>query len=85
MCAHVIADDGEARTVAADLAVEFAAGATERDARRLLPRGELDRLSARGLRPSRYRADYGGADVIGASSDTPVTQEETHPTTGAVL
>ncbi|MFE5160313.1 SfnB family sulfur acquisition oxidoreductase [Streptomyces sp. NPDC056697] len=61
--AHVIADDTEALKVAAALAEEFRTGAAERDARRRLPRAELDRLSASGLPAITVPAAYGGADV----------------------
>ncbi|MEV6126315.1 SfnB family sulfur acquisition oxidoreductase [Streptomyces violaceusniger] len=61
--AHVIADDTEALKVAAALAEEFRTGAAERDARRRLPRAELDRLSASGLPAITVPAEYGGADV----------------------
>ncbi|WP_448332833.1 SfnB family sulfur acquisition oxidoreductase [Streptomyces sp. DSM 41534] len=61
--AHVIADDTEALKVAAALAEEFRTGAAERDARRRLPRAELDRLSASGLPAITVPTGYGGADV----------------------
>ncbi|WNE99759.1 SfnB family sulfur acquisition oxidoreductase [Streptomyces luomodiensis] len=61
--AHVIADDTEALKVAAALAEEFRTGAAERDARRRLPRAELDRLSASGLLGITVPAGHGGADV----------------------
>ncbi|HZG05167.1 MAG TPA: SfnB family sulfur acquisition oxidoreductase [Streptomyces sp.] len=61
--AHVIADDAEALKTAAELAEEFRPGAAERDARRLLPHAELDRLSASGLLAVTVPAGYGGADV----------------------
>ncbi|GAA2385141.1 SfnB family sulfur acquisition oxidoreductase [Streptomyces glaucosporus] len=61
--AHVIAGDAEALAVAAGLAEEFREGAAERDARRRLPREELDRLSASGLLAVTVPAGYGGADV----------------------
>ncbi|MGI5451987.1 SfnB family sulfur acquisition oxidoreductase [Streptomyces sp. CA-249302] len=63
MTAHVIADDTEALAVAAALAQEFRAGASERDAERRLPREELDRLSASGLLSVTVPAEHGGADV----------------------
>ncbi|MEU2584247.1 SfnB family sulfur acquisition oxidoreductase [Streptomyces avermitilis] len=63
MPAHVIADDAEARSVAAALADEFRAGASARDAERRLPRAELDRLSASGLLAVTVPAEHGGADV----------------------
>ncbi|MCQ6246036.1 SfnB family sulfur acquisition oxidoreductase [Streptomyces malaysiensis subsp. malaysiensis] len=65
--AHVIADDTEALKVAAALAEEFRTGAAERDARRRLPRAELDRLSASGLPAITVPAGYGGADVSAAT------------------
>ncbi|MFD8158512.1 SfnB family sulfur acquisition oxidoreductase [Streptomyces malaysiensis] len=65
--AHVIADDTEALKVAAALAEEFRTGAAERDARRRLPRAELDRLSASGLPAITVPARYGGADVSAAT------------------
>ncbi|QYX82392.1 SfnB family sulfur acquisition oxidoreductase [Streptomyces akebiae] len=61
--AQVIADDAEALAVAAVLAEEFRAGASERDAERRLPRAEVDRLSASGLLAVTVPAAYGGADV----------------------
>jgi len=63
MAAHVIADGAEALAVARALADEFRAGASERDARRRLPRAELDRLSESGLLAVTVPADHGGADV----------------------
>ncbi|CAL9337871.1 SfnB family sulfur acquisition oxidoreductase [Streptomyces sp. enrichment culture] len=63
MTAHVIADDAEALAVAAELAEEFRAGASARDAERRLPRRELDRLSASGLLAVTVPAAHGGADV----------------------
>lgn len=61
--AHVIADDTEALAVAAELAGDFRKGAAERDARRRLPRAELERLSASGLLAVTVPARSGGADV----------------------
>ncbi|MGW2641844.1 SfnB family sulfur acquisition oxidoreductase [Streptomyces sp. NPDC001348] len=61
--AHVIADDAEALAVAAELAAGFRKGAAERDARRRLPRTELERLSASGLLAVTVPARFGGADV----------------------
>ncbi|UFR06184.1 SfnB family sulfur acquisition oxidoreductase [Streptomyces sp. Go40/10] len=61
--AHVIADDVEALAVAAELAADFRKGAAERDARRRLPHGELERLSASGLLAVTVPARFGGADV----------------------
>ncbi|MEV4788234.1 SfnB family sulfur acquisition oxidoreductase [Streptomyces tuirus] len=60
---HVIADDAEALTVAAELAAEFRKEAAERDARRRLPHAELERLSASGLPAVSVPAEFGGADV----------------------
>ncbi|MDX3232721.1 SfnB family sulfur acquisition oxidoreductase [Streptomyces sp. ME19-01-6] len=59
----VIADDAEALAVAAGLAARFREGAAERDARRRLPRAELEWLSASGLLAVTVPAEYGGADV----------------------
>ncbi|MEC3918459.1 SfnB family sulfur acquisition oxidoreductase [Nocardia sp. CDC160] len=61
--AHVIADAAEALAVAARLADRFAAGAAERDARRQLPRAELDELSASGLLAITVPRAHGGAEV----------------------
>ncbi|MFF4211393.1 SfnB family sulfur acquisition oxidoreductase [Streptomyces sp. NPDC001796] len=61
--AHVIADDSEALAVAAALADDFRAGASQRDADRTLPREELDRLSASGLLAVTVPAEHGGTDV----------------------
>ncbi|SEG54353.1 sulfur acquisition oxidoreductase, SfnB family [Thermomonospora echinospora] len=61
--AHVIRTDEEAVETAARLAAEFAPGAAERDARRLLPRPQLDRLSDSGLLAITVPREYGGADV----------------------
>lgn len=61
--AHVIADADEALAVAARLAARFAIGAAERDALRLLPRVELDELSASGLLGITVPSAHGGADV----------------------
>ncbi|MFD4622203.1 SfnB family sulfur acquisition oxidoreductase [Streptomyces sp. NPDC058475] len=63
MTAKVIADDVEALAIAAALADEFRAGASERDAERRLPREELERLTASGLLAVTVPAEYGGADV----------------------
>ncbi|MEU6859882.1 SfnB family sulfur acquisition oxidoreductase [Glycomyces sp. NPDC046736] len=56
---------GAAAAIAAasGLAREFASGAAERDARRLLPHGELDRLAASGLLAVTVPAESGGADL----------------------
>ncbi|MEU3415842.1 MULTISPECIES: SfnB family sulfur acquisition oxidoreductase [unclassified Streptomyces] len=63
MTATVIADDAEALAVAAELAEEFRARASQRDAERRLPRQELDRLSDSGLLAVTVPAGHGGADV----------------------
>ncbi|MGI5479542.1 SfnB family sulfur acquisition oxidoreductase [Streptomyces lavendofoliae] len=67
MTAHVIADDAEALAVAAALAGEFRAGASDRDAARRLPRREVEKLSASGLLAVTVPEEHGGADV-GAST-----------------
>lgn len=61
--ARVIRDDAEALRTAAGLAGEFRPGASGRDARRELPRAELDRLTATGLLAITVPAEHGGADV----------------------
>ncbi|MGQ4512993.1 SfnB family sulfur acquisition oxidoreductase [Streptomyces sp. DW26H14] len=61
--AHVIADDAEALLVAAELADAFREGAARRDAERVLPRDELDRMAASGLLGITVPAAHGGADV----------------------
>jgi SfnB family sulfur acquisition oxidoreductase len=53
----------EAVAVARDLAAELAAGSAERDAQRLLPADEIDRLSASGLLAITVPAAFGGADL----------------------
>ncbi|SBU88110.1 sulfur acquisition oxidoreductase, SfnB family [Streptomyces sp. Ncost-T6T-1] len=63
LTARVIRDDAEALRTAAELAEEFRPGASGRDARRELPRAELDRLTATGLLAVTVPAEYGGADV----------------------
>ncbi|MGX1567849.1 acyl-CoA dehydrogenase family protein, partial [Streptomyces sp. NPDC055509] len=60
---HVIADDAEAVAVAGELAGEFAREAARRDAERILPRAELDRLSASGLLGITVPRSHGGAEV----------------------
>jgi SfnB family sulfur acquisition oxidoreductase len=57
----------EAVQVAATLAAELATGAARRDAERVLPGPELDRLAGSGLLAITVPASYGGADV-GAST-----------------
>ncbi|MFB7724585.1 SfnB family sulfur acquisition oxidoreductase [Nocardia sp. NPDC056100] len=59
----VIADAAEALAVAARLSARFAAGASERDARRQLPSAELDELSGSGLLGITVPREYGGADL----------------------
>ncbi|MGF0175411.1 SfnB family sulfur acquisition oxidoreductase [Streptomyces sp. Marseille-Q5077] len=61
--ATVLAGDAEALGVAAELAADFRKDAAERDARRRLPRVELERLSASGLLGVTVPAEFGGADV----------------------
>ncbi|MFJ1591370.1 SfnB family sulfur acquisition oxidoreductase [Kitasatospora albolonga] len=63
----MIRDDAEALRTAAGLAEEFRPGASGRDARRELPRAELDRLTATGLLAITVPAEYGGADVPAAT------------------
>jgi SfnB family sulfur acquisition oxidoreductase len=53
----------EAIAVAADLAAGFGRGAAERDARRILPVAELDRLSHSGLLAITVPDKYGGAGL----------------------
>ena len=54
---------GEAIALAAELSAAFGRGAAERDARRILPLAELDRLSAAGLLAITVPSRYGGAGV----------------------
>ncbi|MER5555570.1 SfnB family sulfur acquisition oxidoreductase [Streptomyces sp. NPDC002793] len=61
--AEIIRDDAQALKKAAELAAEFRTGAPRRDAGRLLPRAELDKLSASGLLAVTVPAAHGGADV----------------------
>lgn len=53
----------EAVAVARDLAAELAIGSAERDADRLLPASEIDRLSSSGLLAITVPAAHGGADL----------------------
>lgn len=53
----------QAISAAAELAEEFAAGAAERDADRLLPEAELRQLADSGLLAVTVPASYGGADL----------------------
>ncbi|WP_299539159.1 SfnB family sulfur acquisition oxidoreductase [uncultured Streptomyces sp.] len=61
--AHLVHDDAEALALAEELADRFRPGAAGRDARRELPRAELDALSASGLLAVSVPAAYGGAGV----------------------
>ncbi|MGA7781445.1 MAG: SfnB family sulfur acquisition oxidoreductase [Paraburkholderia sp.] len=61
--ARRIAEDAEALATAQTLAATFAAGAAERDRKRLLPWAELDLWSASGLGAITIPREYGGADV----------------------
>ena len=58
-----IADDAQALAAAHTLAANFAAGAAERDRKRLLPWAELDLWSESGLGAITVPREYGGADV----------------------
>jgi len=58
-----VLDSAAAIAEAARLAAEIAAGAADRDAHRVLPEAELDRLSVAGLLAITVPAAYGGADV----------------------
>ncbi|RHW27901.1 SfnB family sulfur acquisition oxidoreductase [Nocardioides immobilis] len=49
--------------VARDLAARFAAGAAERDRRRVLPTEQIEELSASGLLAVTVPREYGGADL----------------------
>jgi SfnB family sulfur acquisition oxidoreductase len=53
----------EAIALAAELSVAFGRDAAERDARRILPLAELDRLSESGLLAITVPSRYGGADL----------------------
>ncbi|MGX1806167.1 SfnB family sulfur acquisition oxidoreductase [Nocardia sp. NPDC055321] len=63
LTARVIADAEEALAVAARFAIRLAAGAADRDARRELPRAELEELSASGLFGITVPREFGGAEV----------------------
>ncbi|GAA3310579.1 SfnB family sulfur acquisition oxidoreductase [Streptomyces cinereospinus] len=63
MSAAAIGGDAEALAVAAALAADFRKDAAERDARRRLPHGELERLSASGLLAVTVPGEFGGPDV----------------------
>ncbi|MDL9938464.1 SfnB family sulfur acquisition oxidoreductase [Gordonia sp. ABSL1-1] len=58
-----ITSAAQALESARTLAVEFAAGAADRDRRRRLPHDEIDRLSAAGLLALTVPAEFGGADL----------------------
>ncbi|WP_045875894.1 SfnB family sulfur acquisition oxidoreductase [Pseudofrankia sp. DC12] len=58
-----VLSDRAALAVADELARDFAAGAVRRDAERILPVAELDRLSASGLLAITVPAAHGGAEV----------------------
>ncbi len=60
---HLIRDDQEALDVAARLAERFVVGASERDAKRLLPWAEIDEYTASGLGGITIPKAFGGADV----------------------
>lgn len=64
---RVIRDDEQAIEVARELAVSFAEGAAERDAKRLLPHQQLRELSESGLLAIRVPAEFGGAEVASAT------------------
>ena len=61
--AVVIRSDAEAIAIARDLAPIIAAGAIERDRKRILPRTELELFSASGLWGITVPRAYGGAEV----------------------
>jgi SfnB family sulfur acquisition oxidoreductase len=61
--AHIIKSDREAIEAAEHFAARFAAGAAERDRKRIIPRKELDELSASGLLAVGVPRSYGGAGV----------------------
>lgn len=61
-----LTSEEEALSTARALAKEFAAGAAERDANRLLPHAELDALSQSGLLAVTVPTEYGGIDVSNA-------------------
>ncbi|WP_374457393.1 SfnB family sulfur acquisition oxidoreductase [Nocardioides sp.] len=54
---------GEAIAVATEIAADLAATSPERDRDRVLPEGELDRLSASGLLAITVPGEHGGADL----------------------
>jgi alkylation response protein AidB-like acyl-CoA dehydrogenase len=60
---HLIHSDEEAIEIARQLGQEFSKEAAKRDRERLLPRKEVDLLSASGLFGITVPEEYGGADV----------------------
>ncbi|AIC31353.1 sulfur acquisition oxidoreductase SfnB family protein (plasmid) [Rhizobium etli bv. mimosae str. IE4771] len=60
---HLITSDQEALEVACRLAERFVLGASERDARRLLPWDEVDEYTASGLGGMTIPKTFGGAEV----------------------
>jgi alkylation response protein AidB-like acyl-CoA dehydrogenase len=60
---HIIRSDEEAIEIAAKPGEEFSREAAGRDRERLLPRKEVDLLSASGLFGITMPREYGGADV----------------------
>src|SRR5437879_1520523 len=62
-CTPPVLSAAGAREAAAELGAEFALGAAERDAQRVLPTAEIDRLSASGLLGITVPAAFGGADL----------------------
>ncbi len=61
--AHVICNDEEAIEVARNLAKDFARGAAQRDAERILPSEQVEVFSKSGLWAMTVPAAFGGADV----------------------
>lgn len=61
--AHVIGDEAEAVSRAAELAERFASDAGDRDAQRRIPYPELDAVSASGLLGITVPREHGGAEV----------------------
>jgi len=61
--AHIVTSDGEAITIAHELAAEFALQASERDRGRRLPWQELDLFSQSGLWGMTIPKSFGGAAV----------------------
>ncbi len=63
VCDCPVLSAADAVATAHHLAADFKVGAAERDRRRELPFGEMDRLSASGLLAITVPAQYGGADL----------------------